>query len=382
MKHKETTPENEATESDATAPSAEIKKKARNPVRRFTWILLTIIALLFVWYLVADRVTPWTDQARVQAWIVPITPKVSGKVKKVMVERDQFVKAGDLLAVIDPEKYEIAVERAEAALELAGQAIGAGTAAVSAAQAKVVEANAKLDEYKILAARIEKAAAKGAVAAAQADSSRAEVTKAEAQVKSAEAELERAKQELGVGGKENPKMRDALAALRQARINLADTKIHAPADGGITNLKIEQGYYAKAGVPLMTFVSFQEDWIEANFRENSIGNIKVGDPVEFVLDMAPGEVHRGTIGSIGFAVKDPSNSAAGEAITVKAHSGWLRDAQRFPVTISLENKLTASGKRFAGGQADVQVYTQEANGLMKGLGKLWIRILSRCSYAY
>lgn len=378
----ETNPENEVTESDATAPTAEIKKKTRNPVRRFSVILLLIIALLFVWYIASDRVTPSTDQARVHAWVVPITPKVSGKVKKVMVAQDQQVEAGDLLAVIDPVKYEIAVVRAEAALELAGQAIGAGTASVNTAQAKVVEAVTKLEEYRVQAARLVSAAEKGAVARATADSAVAERSKAESQLKSAEAELERTKQELGVEGQENPRIRDALAALRQARIDLADTKIYAPAKGGITNLKIAVGYYAKAGVPLMTFVAFEDHWIQAFFRENSIGNMQIGDKVEVVLDMMPGKVHQGTVASIGYAVKQSSYGAAGDAITVKAHGGWLRDAQRFPVTIHLDDENSALGKRFLGGQADVQVYTNEGGWLMKGLGKLWIRTMSKLTYAY
>lgn len=361
-------------ESDAGATA--------NPIRRFAIILLSILAFIFFWYLIADRKTPWTDQARVQAWVLPITPKVSGKVKKVLVERDQFVKPGELLAVIDPTKYELAVERAEAALEMAGQEMGAGTAAIQTAQAQVVESRAKLDEYELQASRILAAAKKGGVAQADADSANAEVEKAKAQLAQSEAQLEEAKKSLGAEGNENAKVRDAMAALEQARIDLADTKLYAPAVGGITNLKIDEGYYAKAGVPLMTFVSGQEIWIQANFRENNIGNLKVGDKVEIALDMAPGEIHKGTVGSIGFAVKQPSYGAAGEAVTIKAHGGWLRDAQRFPVVINLDEPVSETGDRFVGGQADVIVYTQSSNFLLNGLGKLWIRLLSRFSYAY
>ena len=356
--------------------------KTSDPVRRFTWIVSVVVLVLFIWYVFADRFAPWTDQARVQAWIVPITPKVSGKVVKVNVVQDQFVKAGDLLVKIDPDEYELAVQRAEAALELAGQDIGAGTAAVTNAQAELVEAKANSAEIEVQVARIEAVEKKGAISKAEADRARAQRAKARAQVKSAEAELEKAKSELGIKGEENPKIRDALAALEQARIDLTDTEIRAPTDGGITNLKIDEGYYANAGTPLMTFVSFSDVWIQANFRENSIGNIQIGDPVEIALDMAPGEVYKGRVFSRGYAVQQSSGeSAAGEAATIKGDSGWLRDAQRFPVIIQFDDD-SARGLRFAGGQADVQVYTQESNWILNGLGWLWIRLMSWLSYVY
>ena len=359
----------------------ERKISRADPVQRFAWSVLALILILIIWYVTADRVAPWTDQARVQAWVIPVTPKVSGKVTKVAVVQNQLVKAGDLLAVIDPEKYEIFVLRAEAALEIAGQSVGSATAEVNTAQARLLEAKAKLNEYEVQAARIEAVEKKGAISRAAADSARAERAKARAQFSRAEAELEKAKQELGIEGKENPKVRDALAALRQARIDLNDTELTAPTDGGITNLKIDKGYYAKAGTPLMTFVAFKDVWIKANLRENSVGNIQIGDPVDIVLDMLPGKVLKGTVSSRAFAVTQPSYGTAGEAVTVKANSGWLRDAQRFPVTIKF-NDESAYGYRFSGGQADVQIYTQESNWLLNGLGWLWIRLMSWLSYVY
>lgn len=316
-----------------------------------------------------------------QAWIVPITPKASGKVKAVPVVQDQLVKAGDLLVQIDPQEYELAVQRAEAALELAGQDVGAGTASVAAAQSKLVEANARLDEVEIQVARVEGVEKKGAVSKAEGDSARAEREKARAQVKSVEAELEKAKSQLGVTGEENPKVRDALATLKQARIDLAETSIRAPTDGGITNLKVDEGYYAKEGAPLMTFVSFIDIWVQADFRENSIGYIQIGDPVDSALDMAPGKVFNGRVLSRGFAVKQPSGGAAGEVTTIMGDSGWLRGAQRFPAVIQFDDEA-ARGYRFAGGQAYVQIYAQSSNRVLNGLGQAWIRPMSWLSYVY
>jgi len=204
-----------------------------------------------------------------------------------MVKQDQRVKAGELLAVIDPEPYEIAVNRAEAALDIAGQDVGMNLAAVSLAQAELVEAKVRFSEQEIRFARVEAVAAKGAVSEAQLDQTRADRDTAGSDVTGALAELERARQQLGPEGQNNPRIRDALEALRQVRIDLAETEILAPTDGGITNLKIDLGYHVQAGSPLMTFVSFDDVWIQANFRENSILNIKPGDRVDLVLETTP-----------------------------------------------------------------------------------------------
>ena len=76
-----------------------------DPVRKTTRIVLVVVLILFVWYVVADRLAPWTDQARVQAYVIPIVPQVSGKVVSVKVEKDQVVQPGDPLLRIDASDY-------------------------------------------------------------------------------------------------------------------------------------------------------------------------------------------------------------------------------------------------------------------------------------
>ena len=110
-----------------------------DPLRRWTVIVLAVCVLLFGWSLVADRLTPYTSDASVRAFVVRIVPEVSGKVVEVSVHDNQIVRAGDLLYRIDPTPFGIAVERAEAKLAAAGQAVGASTAAVDEAQAQLVQ---------------------------------------------------------------------------------------------------------------------------------------------------------------------------------------------------------------------------------------------------
>ena len=351
-----------------------------DPVRKVTKYVLIVVAVLFLWYVVADRIAPWTDQARVQAYVIPIVPQVSGRVIEVNVVKDQVVEPGDVLLKINPSDYQLAVEAAEAALELAGQEIGAGTATVTTAQAGLVVAMTNLEHAETQSARVFELEKKQVMSKAEGDKARAVVKQAKAQVDSARAELEKARQALGVKGEANPRIRSAIADLKKAQLDLSRTTILAPSKGGITNLQVEEGYYASTGVPLMTFIEFDNVWIQANMRENNIANIEQGDAVDIVLDVAPGKVFQGRVSSVGFAVDSATSSAIGGLATVESKSGWLRDAQRFPVIITFDDD-SASGLRRLGGQADVLVYTGN-NWIINPLGWLYIRLLSWLSYVY
>jgi multidrug resistance efflux pump len=364
--------ENKTSESAIT--------EINDPVKKVTRISLIVIAIIFVWYVAADRLAPWTDQARVQAYVVPIVSQVAGRVIEVNVSKDQEVQQGDVLLKIDPSDYQLAVDNAETNLEIAGQDIGASTASVSTAQAKVVEAQANVAHLKAQGKRVFELEEQQIYSRARGDQARSAIIKADAQLDSARAELEKAKQTLGAAGSENPKIRSAIAQLKKAQIDLSRTVIVAPSHGGITNLKIDEGHFASVGAPLMTFIEVDNVWIKASLRENSIANIIVGTPVDFILDSAPGRIFNGKVSSLGFAVSHEKGGAIGDLETIENSAGWLRDAQRFPVYISFDTESTKGLLRL-GGQADVQFYSTD-NFLVNSLGWLWIRLLSWLSYIY
>ena len=112
--------------------------------RRWVWIVLALCLAIFVYNLIADRLTPYSSHATVQAYIVGIAPKVAGSVVEVAVVDNQIVQAGDRLFRIDPQVYEAVVQEAEAAVDRVGQSIGASTAGVTAAEAAVADARAQL----------------------------------------------------------------------------------------------------------------------------------------------------------------------------------------------------------------------------------------------
>ena len=380
---KETTEEQAATETEQQAvETQDVAETKQDPVRWATLFVFIFCLFLFAWYVAADRLAPWTDQASVQGFIIPITPEVPGRVINVNVLADQVVQEGDLLLEINPADYKLAVQRAESELELAGQDIGAGSANVdstlaqlSAARAVLKKAQSELDRYQKSYKQDS-----GAISEATIDRKQSALDQAKGQVISLRAEVEKAKQQAGGEGDDNARIRDAVAALKQAQLDLAKTKIYAPSYGGITNLTINEGHYAKVGTPLMTFISGTNVWIKAYLRENSLSNLKIGDPVEILLDVAPGKIFKGEVSTIGYGVSQDSGGKTGELETVQSDSGWLRDAQRFPVIIKFSDDST-HGIRRHGGQADIQIYTGD-HFIVNTLGRFWIRLMSYLSYVY
>lgn len=389
MNQKNKAPDNESTvEVNAADENIEVDsgnqdsdvKQAADPVRSITAVTLIIVSFILVWYLIADRHAPWSDQARVQTYIIPIVPQVSGRIIDIAVQKDQIVNSGDVLFKIDPADYKLAVESAKASLELAGQEVGAGVASVITAQSQVVVAETQLDYVNAQSARVFELEKQQVLSRSEGDKARAAIKQVKAQLVSAHANLDKAKQSLGAEGNNNPRIKGALATLEKAQLDLHRTTLIAPAKGGITNLQIESGYYVNAGTPAMTFVEFEHVWLQVNLRENNLSNLKMGDPVDIALDSRPGHIFTGKISSVGFAVNDSSESAIGAVATVESQSGWLRDSQRFPVMVTFDDKTSYRYLRY-GGQADVQIYTT-SNGVINAIGWLWIRALSWLSYAY
>jgi multidrug resistance efflux pump len=234
------------------------QRRLLEPVQRLALTVVALCALLLVWYLVADRLTPYTTNGRVKGFVVSIVPEVSGYVAAVGVHKNDMVDAGQTLLQIDTRRFELAEDSARAALDLAGQDVGASTAGVDAAVAHVAEARTRFETVSARAQRVIGIEDTGAVAGAEVDQARAEIEQARAQLEKAEAELERARQQLGQEGGNNPRTRAAVAALEQARLDLSRTTIIAPSRGLISGLQIDEGHYARAGEPLMTFMAIEE----------------------------------------------------------------------------------------------------------------------------
>jgi len=364
--------------TDTQAEQTQKKDKV-DFTRRLTKIILAISLLYFIWYLVGDRITPTTSQARVRAVVIPMVPQVAGKISQVHIGGDKQVKEGDVLFEIDPRDYQYAVDQAKGNLELAGQDVGASTANVAAAKASLAKAQADFEAKEINANRIISLKDKGIVTDAEVDQARGVVSVAAEQVNNAKAAYEQAKQQLGKEGQSNPKVQNALAALSDAQLDLERTKIRAPGNGVISYAKINVGFYAATGSKIMTFISSDYVWIEAAYRENNLGNLKAGDPVDIILDASPGNIYKGSVVSIGYGVSF-DKSVQGELPTPEQSTGWMREPQRFTVIMKFEETIP-KGLLREGGQADVITYTGD-NFIFNSLGKVWAWITSILTFIY
>jgi multidrug resistance efflux pump len=350
-----------------------------DPVRRWTLIILAAIIVLFLYSVLADRLTPYTSQATVHAFIVRMAPEVAGRVLEVPVADNQRVKAGETLFRIDPQPYEIALKQAEARLASVGQTIGASTAAVTSAQERLIEAQAKLDNVRDQANRVLQLVEKGVYAKARADMATQELQVAEANAREAESEVERARQELGPQGQDNPQFREALATVEQAKLDLVHTTVVAPSDGVITNLQLIDGEFVAVGQAALTFIDTSDVWIDANFRENSLENIRAGDPVGLVLDTLPGRVYAAKVKSVGWGVSQGSVDPETGLPKINDSMGLVRTPQRFAVKIEPDRKDFVPGSVRYGSQANVIVYAT-GNPIVNAIGALWMRLVAILTY--
>lgn len=377
-KEVEPKPETPEVEKPVGEKAPEEKKKKSAAVKT-SLITVSIAAFLLVWTILSDRHTPHTDQSRVKGLMLPVAPLVSGYVTDVRIGLHSNVKFGDTLMVIDQKPYKLAVSAAESALEFSLQSVSSGESTLKAATASLSRANVWFDRASKNWERTQRVVAENVGALSQADIDRSEAAYLDAieQVRTSEANLERVKQSLGPLNEENPKIKVALSKLEKAQNDLEHTVVIATSDGIIESFNIEPGYFASAGKPLFSIVANNVVWVQANLKENNLSNASIGDKVEIIFDIEPGKVFEGRLSSIAYGVTtDKNNPGALPQITTS--KGWLRDPQRFPVLITLDNEEIKSKLR-QGSQADIVIYTGNKS-ILNWLARLRIRVVSILSY--
>ncbi|MEE4293310.1 MAG: HlyD family secretion protein [Xanthomonadales bacterium] len=375
--------DNQAAEHSAqmNPPAAD---RAKDPVRRWTIIILAVCVALVSWYLRADRVTPMTSQARVHARVVPVAPEVSGTVSSVSVANNQVVEADQTLFVIDGERYELAVQQAEAVLEQAYQALGAAESNIKAAQAALDSATAGMERARLDTERMRRIREQdpGAISQRRLESAEASYAQARGNVEASRANLQAAIEQRGKTGDDNAAVLQARSGLDNARLNLERSIVRAPEKGVVTGVQLDKGSFAAAGRPQLTFIATHNIWVQADFKENNLGNIDPGDEVAMVFDVLPGRVVRGTVREIGFGV-DVGDPPLGKLPTIRNDKNWLRSAQRYPVLVDFELPTDRNAKTRVkvGSQVTVVVYTG-AHPAFNLLGRLVMRLRSLLEYAY
>ncbi|MBX9409929.1 HlyD family secretion protein [Pseudomonas baetica] len=373
--------------TDAAPPAPAPAPTPADPAKKgIRWVLLLIV-LSLAWYLLADRYTPYTQQARVGAFVIPVAAEVAGRVIRVNVRNNQDVKAGDILFELDPQPLQIAVDRAKADLESTRRQVGASTAGIASAQASLRAAQANELKARQDNQRLEGLYKQdpGTVSVRLLEVSRANREQAVAQVAAARAEVQRAQEQEGGSTDTNAQLRSAASALAKAELDLSNTRIGARSAGLITDLRTDVGQFTAAGSPLMTLIAIHDVWISADLTENNLGRVQPGTPVAIVLDALPGEVLDGRVRSVGYGVSVGQTPAPGTLPSIQNSRDWLRPAQRFPVIIEFSEEakkhLIDSRAIRAGGQAEVMAFPTEGNPL-NPLGRLFVGLMSWLSYAY
>ena len=368
--------------ADPHEPPGGKAKPPRDPVRRWTIVVASALLFLLALQIASDRTAPVSSIGTVEGLVLPISARISGELLRVAVSDDEVVEAGTLLFEIDPTPFRLAVEAAEADLAQVGQSIGASTADVAAAQARVAEAEAILINSRAQAERTLELVARGVTPAAQGDEATADVASGEATVAAAEADLRSAEEALGPAGADNPQLRAAQAALETAQFDLSQTKVVAPTRGRVTNFSLGPGETATAGQPVLTMIDLQGAWMIAYFRENQLGNMRVGDPAEVLLDVLPGQVWPARLVSFAGGIMTVNQAAApGGLVDTPPQQQWLAEPQRFGVRLQFDPPDQRPPNVRLGSQATVMVYTEQS-GWLRPLWRLLIRVRALVSYVY
>jgi multidrug resistance efflux pump len=272
------------------APGALRRRRLRIIPLLITLPTAAVAAILCLAMWDLYMVAPWTRDGTVRVYVVKKAPEVAGHIVELPVKDNQFVHKGDLLMVIDPTDYRIAVRLAEAAVQRAQ------------ANAQNVEREAKRrQELTTLAVTVEQK---------QTFAANAVIAQAEYQ--------------------------QALANLDQARVNLERTQIRSPVNGWVTNLLARLGDFAIVGQNKISVVDADSFWVDAYFEETNLGPIQEGDPATIKL-MGYRQVVLGHVASISRGIDVPNAQPNGEGLAqVNPIFTWVRLAQRIPVRIAVD----------------------------------------------
>ena len=309
--------------------------------------------------------TPWTRDGTVRSYVVTMAPEVAGRIVELPVRDNQLVRKGDVLLVIEPTDYQIAVRLAEAAVQQAqanaetiDAQITVQQAQIAASQAQVEQAQAAVTFSQEQAVRYKDLADREYGTVQMAQQWATNLQKDQAALRNEQAALTLAQRQIASlkaqRASAEATIAQASATRDQAKVNLERTQIRAPVDGWVTNLLAQLGDYVTVGKNVISLVDADSFWVDAYFEETQLASIREGDPANVKL-MGYGQIVRGEVGSIarGINVSNAQPDQQGLAI-VNPIFTWVRLAQRVPVRIRI--KEVPDGVRLVAGMtATVEV---------------------------
>lgn len=333
--------QNQPRETNQQHEPTPINRNTAAPKRKK--IMLTIGAIFGVaaiaygaYWAMVSRYIEDTDNAYVQGNVVQITPQIASTVTKIYADDTAVVKAGQPLIALDTADADVALAQAEAQLAQTVREVRTLYASQAQASANVAVREAELARVKDDLARRKALAGSGAVSAE-------EIRHAESAVAAAEAALAAAKEQLasgralteGTSVAQHPNVQRAAARVQEAMLAQSRTILFAPVGGEVAKRSVQVGQRVNPGSPVMAIVPLDQFWVDANFKESQLRDMRVGQKVTLTADVYGGKVkYDGKV--IGMAAG--TGSAFALLPAQNATGNWIKVVQRVPVRIALEPK--------------------------------------------
>jgi membrane fusion protein, multidrug efflux system len=333
--------------------------QAKRPRRWLRLLMMLSVPLLLIgggiYYYIANDHYVSTDNAYVQQDKVSVAAEVGGRIVEVLVKENQQVKAGELLFRIDPEPLKLAVAQAEASIAAAQVKVvtletDVGNSGVDIASARE-DVAFYTEEFKRQSALMER----GFTTRARLQAAEHALSDARSKVARAEADARAARAALATGAAApgiNPGVLSGEVQRDKALLDLSRTEIRAPTAGVVSQSdRLQVGQMMVQGLPALTIVASGRSWVEANFKETDLANMKVGQPATISFDAYPELELRGRVASIGAGTGSEFSVLPAQ----NANGNWVKVTQRVPVRIEILDK--PKRQMIAGLSANVRIDT-------------------------
>lgn len=351
----------------ASSPDTAPTEQDLNNQRKRKTLLLGLLVLVLVlgagvwaWHELYGRWSENTDDAYVNGNVVEITPLVTGTVTSIGADDGDLVHAGQVLIQFDPSDTEVGLQSAEAKLARAVRQVRGLYSNVDGQKAQVAARKAELQKAQENYNRRKTLAAGGAI-------SQEELSHARDDLASAQSALSNAQQQLNTTTalvddtvvSSHPEVQAAAADLRQAYLDNARTTLVAPVTGYVAKRKVQLGQRLQPGTATMAVIPLDQLWIDANFKETQLRNMRIGQPVDIVADLYGSDVkYSGTIDSLGAG----TGSAFALLPAQNATGNWIKIVQRVPVRIHINPEQLAEHPLRIGLSTQVDVDLHDQSG--------------------
>ncbi|WP_282343245.1 HlyD family efflux transporter periplasmic adaptor subunit [Pseudomonas sp. PS02288] len=324
--------------------------------------LLVILAVLgvYLYHLFYGRFHESTDDAYVNGNLVQITPQITGTVVSIGADDGDYVEQGQVLVRFDPSDSEVALQSAEANLAKTVRQVRGLYSNVDSYKAQVASRKTDVERARSDFQRRQKLAQGGAISQEELSHARDTLTSAQSALTSAQQQLDTNAalvDETNIAS--HPDVKAAAAQMRQAYLDEVRSSLVAPVSGYVAQRSVQVGSRVQPGTPLMAVVPLEQIWIDANFKETQLRDMRIGQPVEVEADLYGSDVrYRGTVESLGVG----TGTAFSLLPAQNASGNWIKIVQRLPVRIRLEPDNLKKHPLRIGLSTDVNVDLHDQDG--------------------